>query len=67
LYCVVLLARHDAAPDQIAREIAGSDATEAGHPCLEPMVIGIDVLDVENTRANTRPRTVADDLVGNAA
>ena len=46
---VGLIAFENAAPGQVVGGIAGSDAMEVGHPLLEPMVIGIDVLDVEST------------------
>ena len=37
------------APAEVVVEISGGDAVEPAHPLLEPTIVGIDVLDIENT------------------
>src|SRR5580704_3813880 len=37
------------APAQIAVEVACGDTIEAAHPLLEPAVVGVDVLNMEDT------------------
>jgi uncharacterized caspase-like protein len=43
---IVAVAVDAAAPAEVAVEVLGGDAPEAGHPCLERAGVGVDVLDV---------------------
>ena len=64
---VVSIAFENATPGEVVGEIAGGNAMKPGHPFLEPVVIGIDVLDVESTGPDTLARAVANHLMGDAA
>ncbi len=45
----------ETSPSQMIRQIPGCNAMKAFHPALEPTVVGVDVLNVENAFDHTFP------------
>ena len=56
---------NQSSPAEIVAQIMGGYAVETAHPFLEPAIVGIDILDMIDTRDDTLTSGQIDRAVGN--